>query len=161
MAKVNHTLDPIFDKNSKILILGSIPSIKSREIGFYYAHPQNRFWQILELIFKVKLNTIQEKKQFLLNQKIALWDVFKSVSINGSNDSSIKNGILNNLEPLLKYSQIKAIFTTGKLAYNTLTKNLKTNLPIIYLPSPSSANASKSLTQLVENYQIITKFLKE
>lgn len=90
-----------------------------------------------------------------------MWDVFKSVSINGSNDSSIKNGVLNNLEPLLKYSQIKAIFTTGKLAYNTLTKNLKTNLPIIYLPSPSSANASKSLTQLVENYQIITKFLKE
>lgn len=157
---IKHSLKPIFNNNSKILILGSMPSVKSREVGFYYAHPQNRFWFILERLFNVNLNTEKEKRKFLLDNFIALWDVFESVQIQGSSDASIKNGILNNFDIILNNCNINAIFTTGKAAYNALVKNLNTNIPIIYLPSPSSANASISLETLVAKYQIILEYLK-
>lgn len=158
--KVIHPLKPIYNKKSQVLILGSMPSVKSREESFYYAHPSNRFWQILENLFNTNLNTREDKIKFLLNNKIALWDVFREVDIIASSDASIKNVKLNDINLLIKSSNIKAIFCTGKTAYNNLTKKFNTNLPVFYLPSPSSANASISLETLIEKYRIILKYLK-
>ena len=157
--QVYHELPPIYDNNSKVLILGSMPSQKSREVGFYYAHKTNRFWHILEKLFHVNLNTIEEKKKFLLDNHIALWDVFAFCEINASSDASIKNYQLNDIDMILKHANIKAIFCTGKKSYDTLIKNFKTNMPIIYLPSPSSANAAFSLETLVTKYKIILNYL--
>ena len=157
--QVYHELPPIYDEYSKVLILGSMPSQKSREVGFYYAHKTNRFWHILEKLFYVNLNTIEEKKKFLLDNHIALWDVFAFCEINASSDASIKNYQLNDIDMILKHANIKAIFCTGKKSYDTLIKNFKTNMPIIYLPSPSSANAAFSLKTLVTKYKIILNYL--
>ena len=157
--QVFHELYPIYNKHSKVLILGSIPSIKSRETGFYYAHKTNRFWFIFEKLFNVSLNTIEEKKKFLLDYNIALWDVFKFCEIDASNDASIKNYQLNDINIIINCANIKVIFCTGKKSYNTLIKNFKTDIPIIYLPSTSSANAAYSLETLVAKYQIILDYL--
>ena len=157
--QVYHELPPIYDESSKVLILGSMPSQKSREVGFYYAHKTNRFWHILEKLFHVNLNTIEEKKKFLLDNHIALWDVFAFCEINASSDASIKNYQLNDIDMILKHANIKAIFCTGKKSYDSLIKNFKTNMPIIYLPSPSSANAAFSLKTLVTKYKIILNYL--
>lgn len=157
--QVYHELPPIYDEYSKVLILGSMPSQKSRKVGFYYAHKTNRFWLILEKLFHVNLNTIEEKKKFLLDNRIALWDVFAFCEINASSDASIKNYQLNDIDMILKHANIKAIFCTGKKSYDTLIKNFKTNMPIIYLPSPSSANAAFSLETLVTKYKIILNYL--
>ena len=157
--QVYHELSPIYDVDSKVLILGSMPSVKSREVGFYYAHKTNRFWVILEKLFNVSLNTIEEKKKFLLENHIALWDVFAFCEIDASSDASIKNYQLNDINMILKNAKIKAIFCTGKKSYDTLMKNFKTDIPIIYLPSPSSANAAFSLETLVAKYQVILDYL--
>ena len=157
--QVYHELPPIYDEYSKVLILGSMPSQKSREVGFYYAHKTNRFWHILEKLFHVNLNTIEEKKKLLLDNHIALWDVFAFCEINASSDASIKNYQLNDIDMILKHANIKAIFCTGKKSYDSLIKNFKTNMPIIYLPSPSSANAAFSLETLVTKYKIILNYL--
>ena len=157
--QVFHELSPIYDEYSKVLILGSMPSVKSREIGFYYAHKTNRFWVILEKLFNVNLNTIAEKKRFLLDNHIALWDVFAFCEIDASSDASIKNYQLNDINMILNKANIKAIFCTGKKSYDTLVKNFKTNIPIIYLPSPSSANAAFSLETLVAKYRVILNYL--
>ena len=157
--QVYHELPPIYNEYSKVLILGSMPSQKSRKVGFYYAHKTNRFWLILEKLFHVNLNTIEEKKKFLLDNHIALWDVFAFCEINASSDASIKNYQLNDIDMILKHANIKAIFCTGKKSYDTLIKNFKTNMPIIYLPSPSSANAAFSLETLVTKYKIILNYL--
>lgn len=158
--KVYHTLKPIYNNNSKILILGSMPSVVSRANNFYYDHPSNRFWQILESLFKTKLLTHKDKEEFLLTNGIALWDVFKEAEIKGSSDASIKKYSINDLSLITKNSNIKAIFCTGKTAYNTLIKQYITNIPIYYLPSPSSANAAFSLDKLINEYQIILNYLK-
>ena len=157
--QVYHELSPIYDVDSKVLILGSMPSVKSREVGFYYAHKTNRFWFILEKLFNVNLNTIDEKKKFLLDKHIALWDIFEFCEIDASSDASIKNYKLNDINIILKNAKIKAIFCTGKKSYDTLIKNFKTDIPIIYLPSPSSANAAFSLETLVAKYQVILDYL--
>ncbi len=157
--QVYHELSPIYDVDSKVLILGSMPSVKSREVGFYYAHKTNRFWFILEKLFNVNLNTIDEKKKFLLDKHIALWDIFEFCEIDASSDASIKNYKLNDINIILKHAKIKAIFCTGKKSYDTLMKNFKTDIPIIYLPSPSSANAAFSLETLVAKYQVILDYL--
>ena len=103
--KVKHTLKPIYDENSKVLILGSLPSVKSREIGFYYGHPKNRFWSTLEKVFEEKIgNSKEEKINFLKKHHIALFDVVKECDISSSSDASIKNVIPNNLKPILKNS---------------------------------------------------------
>ncbi len=156
--QVIHPLDPIYNESSEVLLLGSMPSITSREKAFYYAHPQNRFWQVIENIFNVSLNTFAEKTNCLLEKHIALWDTFKIVDINLSNDSTIKNYQLNDINKLIKNSQIKVIFCIGKASYKALTKsNIK--IPIYYLPSTSSANAIKSLNDLINDYKIILKYL--
>lgn len=157
---VEHPLEPIYDNNSKILILGTMPSIKSRELKFYYAHPQNRFWKVLEKVFKTK---IIDKKEFLHKNNIALWDVVASCEIRGSSDSSIKNVIPNDIKSLIEKTNIKYIFTTGKTAYSLYNKYLyeKTKIEAILLPSPSPANCKMKLEELVKEYEIIKTCLKE
>lgn len=112
--KVIHNLKPIYDKNSKVLILGSMPSVISRQNQFYYANKTNRFWKIFEEIYNIKLENIQSKTNFLLENKIALWDVIKSCDIKGSSDSSIKNIKINDIDFILKKCNIEYIFCTGK-----------------------------------------------
>ena len=157
---VEHTLKPIYNIDSKILILGTMPSVKSRELGMYYAHPQNRFWLVLEKLFNKE---ILDKEKFLLENHIALWDVIKTCEIKGSSDSSIRNVIPNDIKCLIEKTNIKYIFTTGKTAYNLYNKYLleKTKIEAICLPSPSSANAKLSVDDLVKAYSVIKEKLKE
>lgn len=160
MEKVYHTFDAYYNFDSEILILGSMPSAKSRELGFYYMHPQNRFWKILELVFNEQISdSINSKKKFLMNHKIALWDVINSCEIVGSSDSSIKNVISNDISSLLNITKIKNIYTTGKKAYELYNKYcLKyTGIKAICLYSPSPANCKIKLEEIVENYKVINK----
>lgn len=154
---VYHTLEPIYDENSEILILGSMPSVKSREMGFYYAHPQNRFFKVLSSIYEETLPiTKEDKMDFLKRNHIALFDVLKSCEIEGSKDSSIQNIEVNDFEPILKNSKIKKIYTTGKKAYELYEKYCypKTRIHAIYLPSTSMANSGNySLEKLIEVYK--------
>ena len=157
---VYHTFEPFFTFESKILILGSIPSVKSRELKFYYMHPQNRFWKCLEEVFSEKTgSSINDKKIFLKKHNIALWDVIESCQINESSDSSIKNVKVNNLNKIIKNSKIEYIFTTGKKAYELYNKYcLKdTGIDAVCLYSPSPANCAISFDKLVGNYQVINK----
>ncbi len=158
--KVIHNFEPIYNRESQILILGTIPSKKSREVNFYYGNPQNRFWKILESLFQEE---IKNKKEFLLNHNIALWDVLKSCEIIGSSDSSIKNEKPNNLNLILKKTNIKLIVTTGKTAHKFYQKYFKDQIliPEISLPSPSPANCAYSLEVLIKEYSKILPFLKK
>ncbi len=157
--RVYHTLEPVFDSNSKVLILGSMPSVKSREIGFYYAHPQNRFWKTLERVYKEPIgDTIEEKKHFLLNHHIALFDVLKSCDISSSSDSSIKEPVPNDLSVILNNSNISTIFTTGQKAHQLYKKYCypSTLIEDISLPSTSPANCPKGIEdKLLESYSKI------
>ncbi len=153
-----HPIEPVFDENSKVLILGSFPSQKSREQAFFYGHPQNRFWQVLAKIFEQKTpQTVEEKREFLLKNKVAVWDVIASCDITGSADSSIKNVTPNDLEKILKVAQIKQIFVNGKTAeryYNLYIKD-KICKEAICLPSTSPANAVWSVERLIEKWKVI------
>lgn len=155
-----HELEPIYDENSKILILGSFPSEKSRAFGFYYMHPSNRFWKVLEKIFKEE---VDDKKAFCLKHGIALFDTVASCEITSSSDSSIRNVVPNDLSCILNSANIKAIFTTGQKAHQIYEKYLYPIYQIkdICLSSTSPANAKKSLTDLVHEYEIILNFLKD
>ena len=155
--RIYHTLKPIYDRESTILILGSIPSVKSREYNFYYAHPQNRFWKILSQLYNVTLTTIESKETFLHDYHIALWDTIESCEITGSSDSSIKDIKVNNISELINKTNINKIYCTGKTSFNIYNKYIysQTNIKAINLPSPSPANAQLSLDKLVEIYNII------
>lgn len=155
--RVYHELEPIYNESSKVLILGSLPSVKSREVGCYYAHPQNRFWRILESLFGVSLPDVDTKRKFLLSHGIALWDMVASCEISGSSDASIKNIEVNDLTELLQNSQIEFVFCTGRKASDLYQKYMKpkTNIDAFLLPSPSAANAKCSLSSLVSSYQVI------
>ena len=149
-----HTLEPIYDSKSRILILGSFPSPKSREIGFYYGHKQNRFWLVMEQLFNCKLETIDDKIRFLHSHHIALWDVIESCEIDGAKDSSIQNVKVNDIEMILSKSEVHTIFTTGRKAYDLYNQYLKDKLKIeaIYLPSTSPLNARMKKDDLVKIY---------
>lgn len=156
--KVSHELEPIFDEFSKVLILGTMPSVKSREVKFYYGHPQNRFWSVLESVFEEK---IVNKKEFLLKHHIALWDVLAECDINGSSDASIKNGKPNNLSVILEVAPIKAIFTTGRTAHKYYEKYFSDiNILEICLPSTSPANCRVKERELIIAYKEIKKFIR-
>lgn len=152
----NHTIPPYYNTDSTVLILGSFPSVKSREQGFYYAHPQNRFWQVLKIIYN---EDIKNKKDFLKKHNIALFDVCASCEIKGSSDASIKNVVPNDITKIIKESNIKIIILNGKTATKLFKKYIKNvNIKTISLPSTSPANATCSLNKLVTVYEIIKQF---
>ena len=156
--KIFHPIEPLYNEKSKILILGSFPSQKSREQGFFYGHPQNRFWRVLSQIFKCdEPKTIEQKIEFLLDNGIAVWDVIKSCEIVGSSDSSIKNVVPNDISIILNNAHIKNIYVNGKTAEKYYNKYLKDNLKIdaCCLPSTSPANAAWSVEQLIEAWSVI------
>lgn len=155
---VSHTFEPVFDNNSKILILGSFPSVKSREQEFYYGHPMNRFWRMLEMVLSKKIPIdSSEKRQFLLENQIALWDVIDSCDIIGSSDSSIKNVIPTDLSKILSVSPIRNIYVNGKTAKRLYDKYSEavSGLKAVCLPSTSPANAMFSLERLVSEWKVI------
>lgn len=155
---VIHPISPVYDENSKVLILGSFPSVKSREVGFFYGHPQNRFWKVASTVFGEKVPvTLDEKKNFLLRSGIAVWDVIASCDIIGSSDSSIKNVIPNDLNIILNKAEIKQIFVNGKTAEKYYNKYIYPLIrrSVVCLPSTSPANAAWSLDKLIESWKII------
>ena len=162
MEHVFHKITPIFDKSSKILILGSFPSVKSREAKFFYHHPQNRFWKVLarELACEIP-DTIEEKKKMLLKYHIAVWDVIASCDIEGSSDSSIRNVEPNDLHVILDHVNIVQIFTNGGMADRLYRKYCLADIgkPAVRLPSTSPANAAYSLERLTEEWGIIRNLL--
>lgn len=153
-----HNIQPVYNQDSQSLILGSFPSVKSREAMFFYHHPQNRFWKVLALLYHHQpLNSIEEKKTFLLANHIALWDVIESCDIQGSSDSSIQNVQVNDLNSLLKQTKIIHIYTNGKKAHQLYMKYCypMTQIKDYCLPSTSPANAAYSLEQLLKEWQKI------
>ena len=153
---VSHPIPPVFDRNSKVLILGSFPSVKSREAQFFYGHPQNRFWKVTSKVFGVpEPKTVEEKKAFLLSHGIAVWDVIASCDITGSSDSSIKNVVPNDLSQILKVADIWTIFVNGKTAEKFYNKYIKDVIvrEAVCLPSTSPANAAWSLERLTEAWK--------
>lgn len=154
-TKVIHPFGPIFDEDSKILILGSLPSKKSREDGFYYGHPKNRFWKLLALLTNSKEPvTTSEKIKLLQKNHIALWDAIRSCEILASKDESIINVETNDIAGLLERTKIEKIFANGRKAYEIYEKLIfqKTKIESVYLPSTSPANASYSLEKLKETW---------
>ena len=161
--KVVHPLKPIYNSESKVLILGSFPSIKSRENSFYYAHPKNRFWSTLEKVFKEDIgNSNQYREKFLLTHKIALFDVVYSCNITASSDNSIKDVIPNDIKKIVNNSKIETIFTIGTKAYSLYNKYLLKDVGIeaFKLPSPSPANCKRGIEEvLVNSYSRIKEYL--
>lgn len=148
-----HPFEPLYDEASEILILGSLPSVKSREQNFYYGHPMNRFWKVLAGVFGEEIpKSIEEKKNFILGHHIALWDVIESCDIKGSSDSSIKNVTTTDITFLLSQTKINKIFVNGKTAGNLYKRyqEPQTGLEAIVMPSTSPANAAYSLEKLIE-----------
>lgn len=133
---------PVYNEHSRVLILGSFPSVKSREISFYYGNKQNRFWKTVCAFFKESVpETVNGKKEFLLRNKIALWDMALSCEIEGSADSSVKNAVLADLEEILKKAKIEKILLNGTLAYDLfMQKYANIDIPYVKMPSTSPAN---------------------
>lgn len=156
--RVIHPFEAIYDEHSKIIFLGSIASVKSRELGYPYASPQNRFWKVMSELFDEEITDI---KEFLLKHHIALWDVVKSCDITGSSDASIKNVEVNEIWEIIHESNIAQVFTNGKKAYELYNKYVypKTKIKAISLSSTSPANAIKRLNDLVDEYSIIKGYL--
>ncbi len=154
--KVFHTLEPVFDHDSRVLVLGSMPSPKSREVGFYYGHPQNRFWRVLAEVFGAPLPVgTEERKEFVRRRRIALWDVIAECDITGAADSSIKNAIPNDFSLITSTCDIREVFTVGRTATNLYKKF--TGNDSVCLPSPSGANCAVSFDKLVSAYAAIAK----
>lgn len=172
---VTHPLAPIWSPESTVLLLGTMPSPASRQYGFYYMHPQNRFWRVLPSVFEEKFSfannfpntqsAISERKDFLLRHKLALWDVLSSCQIEGASDSSIKQEIPNDFTEIFEKSKIHHVFFTGKTAAALWKKHCSAyekqfNLTCTCLPSTSPANARFTMEKLVEEYKIIKEFAK-
>lgn len=161
---ITHPFPPVFDENSRILILGSFPSVKSREVSFYYGNPQNRFWRVLSALFGGEvLSSTQEKRDFLLAHRVALWDVIASCDIVGSDDSSIKNALPNDVAALVAKTNISRVFCNGGTAHRLYRAHLEREVGIeaVALPSTSPANASYSLERLVDAWRVIAVEKKE
>ena len=163
-----HPFKPIFDKNSKILILGSFPSVISRKFGFYYANPKNRFWRVLAVILNAPLPTsTDEKIDFLLAYRIAIYDAAISCEIKGSSDAKMTAVEPANLEPIFKTANITQVYANGGKTYEICEKYLKTQIlnatgkPPVKLPSTSSANANFSFERLVQDWAVVAEALKD
>lgn len=157
---IRHTFEPVYDENSRVLILGSFPSVKSRENNFYYGHPQNRFWKVLAAVIGCETpQTVEAKKNMLLENHIAVWDVIASCSISGSSDSSIRDVVPNDFTELLQKTGIRRIGANGAKAFDLYQKYVfaRTGIGMTKLPSTSPANAAWSMERLVKEYG---KFIK-
>lgn len=157
-ANIIHPIPPLYDENSRVLILGSFPSVKSREAMFFYGHPQNRFWKLMALLFDAEApSTVEEKKRLVLSHGIAMWDTIHSCTITGSSDSSIKDVVPNDLSVILNNSRVKRIFCNGAASHRLYQKYIYpiNNIPAQKLPSTSPANAAWSLDRLAEAWKII------
>lgn len=151
-----HPVEALFNENSKILILGTFPSVKSREAKFFYGHPQNRFWRVMARLCDAELpQTVEDKKKLILDNHFALWDVIHSCDVEGSADSSIKNVVPNDISVILKNSEVSRIFVNGKKAESLYKKYLEkeTGITAVCLPSTSPANASWSEDRLTEYWR--------
>ena len=156
-----HPIPPTYDANSRILILGSFPSPKSRESGYFYGHPQNRFWKVVAALFQEDVpTTVEEKHVLLVRNHIAAWDVIQSCTITGASDSSISDVVVNDLRPILETAAIRQIFVNGKAAYKHYQKFTRPMIQrdAICLPSTSPANAAWSLDKLIDAWRIITEY---
>lgn len=164
MESLRHPFPATYAPDSRILILGSFPSVKSREQMFFYGHPQNRFWRVMAALLGADVpQTVEEKRAFLLANHIALWDVIASCDIAGSSDASIRNAVPNDLTPILETASIRQIFTNGGTAHRLYRKYI---YPLIgredtVLPSTSPANAARSLDALIDAWQPVREALKE
>lgn len=157
-TRETHTFGPVYNEESRILILGSFPSVKSREQGFYYGHPQNRFWKVLAAIYEEEVPVeIPVKKAFLLRHHIALWDVIESCDIEGSSDSSIRNVIVNDIPGLLREAPIEWILTNGRKAHDLYRRYIK-EPEAVCMPSTSPANAAWSLERLIDEWRTVVYF---
>ena len=160
--QVTHPIPPLWDAESKILILGSFPSVKSREVAFFYGHPQNRFWRVCAAVLDKPVPvSIEEKKAFLRGSHIALWDVIAACDITGSSDASIRSAVANDVRPILAGADIVEIFVNGRTAAALYEKHI---LPVtgkvaIPLPSTSPANAAWSLERLSAAWSVIKKYV--
>lgn len=158
---VRHTLEPVYDKHSRVLILGTMPSPKSREAGFYYMHPRNRFWTALSQVLGEPMPADnEERRKLLLRHGVALWDVLASCDIDGADDGSIKNPVPNDIGSILACTEIQTIFTTGKKATELYKQYCYpfAKQPSIYLPSTSPANCRHSTEQdLIEAYRQVAR----
>lgn len=153
---VHHNFEPVYNENSSILILGTFPSVKSREQNFYYGHKQNRFWKMLAGVLQIQVpETIQEKRQMLLDHGIAIWDVIASCEISGSSDASIRNVVPNDISRILREASITKIIANGTKAYDLYRKYSypQTGMESIKLPSTSPANAAWSLERLTQAWR--------
>lgn len=162
MEHIIHTIQPVYNACSRVLLLGSMPSPKSREYGFFYGHPQNRFWRVLAAVLQEPLpQTNEEKRALLLRRHIALWDVLASCDIEGAQDASIKNPVPNDFTGLLHTADIRAVYTTGGAAFRLYQKHVypQTGIAAVQLPSTSPANCRMGLDALVERYAVILQHL--
>ena len=167
-SQVTHPIPPVWNSESSILILGTMPSPNSRQAGFYYMHPQNRLWNVIAEVFEDRLafannTSIDERRDFLLRHNLAMWDVLASCQIEGAADSSIKNAVPNDFTQIFENSNIHHVFCTGKTAFALWKKycaelyERRYNLTVECLPSTSPANAQWSKERLVEAYKVIAK----
>lgn len=155
---LKHTFDPVFNAESKILILGSFPSVKSRENNFFYGHPQNRFWKVMANVLEWEVpTTIEEKREMLLKNHVAVWDVIASCSIVGSSDTSIKDVVVNDFSRILENSKVERVYVNGGKAYELYHKYAEkvTGIKAVKLPSTSPANAAWSLEKLKKTWKEI------
>ena len=162
-TRVKHSFDPVYDADCRLLILGSFPSVKSREENFYYGHPQNRFWRVLAAVLGEEVpQSVPEKKAMLLRHRIALWDVLAECEITGASDSSIRNPVANDLSVILDHAPVQAVFTTGATAWKLYTRLQKphTGIEAVRLPSTSPANCAVKMEALTEAYKAILPWLE-
>lgn len=164
MERVTHAFAPVFDNNSKVLMLGTMPSPKSREVGFYYGHPRNRFWKVMSDICGEECpESTEEKTAFALRNHIAIWDVLAGCEIRGAEDNSIRNPMPNDMGRILDHADIRAVFATGTKAAQLYQRYCypKTGIKIQSLPSTSPANCRVSYEELKKAYAKILLYIKE
>ena len=158
ITRIDHPFGPLFDQHSRILILGSFPSVKSREQHFFYGHPQNRFWKVLAALYGQEMpTTIPEKKEMILSHHLALWDSIASCVITGSSDASIRDVRVNDLQMILDSSPIERICCNGRKSYEMYQKYIRNEImrEAVCLPSTSPANAQFSLERLIAAWAVI------
>lgn len=156
--RIVHPIPPLYDADCRVLILGSFPSVKSREAMFFYGHPQNRFWGLLARLYDERTPvTIEEKKSLALRHHIAMWDVIHTCTITGSSDSSVRDVVPNDLSVILENSRVGRIFCNGALSYKLYQKYLypSTGIEAVKLPSTSPANAAYSMDRLLKEWSLI------